>query len=406
MLREAIEYARDLANFYYVIATRRALKRGDSRADVPATSRSESEPTDDARLLQQGWDAVAAIHPDRMRLKVTEVIEETDTTVTLRSRRVDGQIPPFRAGQYVNVYTNVEGVETSRPYSISSAPESDHLDLTIKAVEGGFVAPHLARQLRPGDELTTSGPAGSFYYEPLIHGSDLVFIAAGSGITPFMSMIRHLDTLPDEERLRVHLLYGSRGEDVIFLDELESLSRRRDWLTVTISLTDAPSSWAGERGRVSGDLLRRILAAAHSKMFYICGPEGLATSMTRELESLGVEKHRVTRELFGGPVDVTRERNWPEEIRGDDTFEVTVVNHGTITVNAGESLLNSLERNHLALPSRCRSGQCSSCRIRVVDGPTFSLADGAGRRGDDERNNFAHACVTYPVGDLQLSLKS
>jgi ferredoxin-NADP reductase len=164
---------------------------------------------------------VSRLHPRRMRLRVTEIIQETPTTKTLRFERTDGPPPPFRPGQYVNLFVDVDGILTSRPYSISSPPPtgegSGTIDLTIRDKPGGFVAPYLLNQVQVGDELETTGPAGTFYHEPLIDGEDLVFLAGGSGITPFMSIIR--DTLGKGEEtspLQIHLLYGSRvPEDVI-----------------------------------------------------------------------------------------------------------------------------------------------------------------------------------------------
>ncbi|MCP4594708.1 MAG: hypothetical protein GY842_28580, partial [bacterium] len=157
---------------------------------------------------------VSAIHPRRMRLRVTEIIQQTPTTKTFRCQRTDGPLPPFRPGQYVNVFVDVDGVLTSRPYSIASPPPGGDkggslLELTVRDKPGGFVAPYLLHEVQVGDELETPGPQGSFYHEPLTDGDELVFLAGGSGITPFMSIIRDAfgagaETAP----LRIHLFYG------------------------------------------------------------------------------------------------------------------------------------------------------------------------------------------------------
>lgn len=176
---------------------------------------------------------VSRLHPKRMRLRVMEIIEETPTTKTFRLERTDGPLPPFRPGQYVNLFVDVDGVLTSRPYSISSAPPLGEteggpftLDLTVRDKPDGFVAPYLLNEIQIGDEVETTGPAGSFYHEPLIDGDELVFLAGGSGVTPFMSVIRDAvrrggDTPPQQ----IHLLYGSRmADDVIYGDELVRLA--------------------------------------------------------------------------------------------------------------------------------------------------------------------------------------
>jgi ferredoxin-NADP reductase len=128
---------------------------------------------------------VSRLHPRRMRLRVIDAIQETPTTKTFRLERCDGPLPPFRPGQYLNVFVDVDGVLTSRPYSISSPPppsEGDTLDLTVRDKAAGFVAPYLLSEIQVGDELETTGPEGSFYHEPLIDGDELVFLAGAAAL--------------------------------------------------------------------------------------------------------------------------------------------------------------------------------------------------------------------------------
>ena len=113
--------------------------------------------------------AIETHHPKRLHLEVSEVIDETPTTRTFRLRDPDGELPPFLAGQYVALH--VDG--TSRPYAISSSPaRRDHWDLTVRRVPGGRVSNLLLDSLRIGDEVTTSGPMGTFHHNPLFHGDD------------------------------------------------------------------------------------------------------------------------------------------------------------------------------------------------------------------------------------------
>ena len=171
---------------------------------------------------------VSQLHPKRMRLRVQEISQATPTAKTVHFERTDGPLPPFRAGQYVSVLVDVDGVLTSRPYSIASPPGSSYLELTVRDKPGGFVAPYLLNELRVGNELETTGPSGGFYHEPLIDGDDLVFLAGGSGITPFMSIIR--DAIQHDRPFKMHLLYGSRTlDDVIYADELAQVTDRPDF---------------------------------------------------------------------------------------------------------------------------------------------------------------------------------
>ena len=201
---------------------------------------------------------VSRIHPRRMNLRVAEILPQTATAKTFCFERIDGPLPPFRAGQYVNVMVNVEGVRTSRPYSISSAPMAERLELTVRDKPGGFVAPYLFNNLKVGDVLETTGPAGHFYHEPLIDGEDLVFLAGGSGITPFMSMIR--DTVQRQRPLKINLLYGSRTpEDVIFKSELEKLAAVCSNFTFSLVISEPPEGYAGLKGFLDSKLIAHLV---------------------------------------------------------------------------------------------------------------------------------------------------
>jgi ferredoxin-NADP reductase len=130
-------------------------------------------------------------HPKKVSLKVAEIIEETPSAKTIRLVSPEAYLPPFQAGQYINLVVNAAGVVTSRAYSISSPPsQTAYYDITVRRVEDGFVSDCLLSRTRVGDGFDASSPAGNFYHNPLFHGEDLVFLAGGSGITPFMSMIR------------------------------------------------------------------------------------------------------------------------------------------------------------------------------------------------------------------------
>jgi ferredoxin-NADP reductase len=259
---------------------------------------------------------VSAIHPRRMRLRVVETVQETPTTKTFRCERTDGLLPPFRPGQYVNVFVDVDGVLTSRPYSIASPPGGETLDLTVRNKPDGFVAPYLLHEVKAGDELETTGPQGNFYHEPLIDGDDLVFLAGGSGITPFMSIIR--DALGRDEAtspLHFHLLYGSRvPDDVIYGDELAELAASYPSFDYTVVISEPPPGYDGLSGFLSAQLIREQIGDVTGKTFYVCGPNVMYDFCLAALEELGVPAYKIKRELYGPPDDVTQEPGWPAEL--------------------------------------------------------------------------------------------
>jgi len=344
---------------------------------------------------------VERLHPSRMQLLVDEVIQETPTTRTFRTRRVDGALPPFRAGQYVNLYVEVDGVHTSRPYSISSRPGEPWLDLTVRDVPGGFVAPHLLTHVAAGMELRCSGPLGTFYYEPLNHGRQLVMLAGGSGITPFASMLR--DMAAADWPCRVWLLYGCRTpEEVVFGEELRQMARDAERFDLSVVISEPPARFRGKKGLLDAGRIRREAGSVRGKTFYVCGPAAMYDFCLPQLDELGVERHRIKRELYGPPVDVTRVPGWPQGVTSETTFTVQV-GERTIEAAAGEPLLCSLERHGLAPPSICRSGECSLCRSRLLDGDVFT-PPGVGVREADRRYGYIHPCVSYPISDITIRI--
>jgi ferredoxin len=139
------------------------------------------------------------------------------------------------------------------------------------------------------------------------------------------------------------------------------------------------------------------------KTFYICGPNVMYDFCLAALTELGVPRHKINRELYGPPDDVTQEPGWPEGLSADTMFSVEVEGRETIQAPAGEPLLNSLERYGIVVPAVCRAGECSACRTRLLSGQVFMPAH-TGLRESDRQHGYIHACVAYPLTDLQVRL--
>jgi len=381
----------------------------DMRRCIPAIQHIVKSRTtnDGADYTKQSYGesvqkAVESIHPRKMRLRVTEAIQETPSTKVYRLTRTDGPFPPFRPGQYVNVFIEIDGIKTSRPYSIASEPGSRYMELAIRDNPSGFAAPYLLNNLKVGSELETTGPAGYFYYEPLIDGNDLVFLAGGSGITPFMSMIRH--TAKHSRNLKINLLYGSRSpKDVIYKIELNHIAAEFAGFKYSLVISEPPKGYKGSKGFLDAKNIKKLAGDIAGKTYYICGPDAMYECSTAALSELGVPKRKIRRELYGPPNDVTKEPGWPKEISAKDNFQIEVVNLKTITASAGEPLMNSLERNGLVIPAVCRSGACSACRIRLVSGKVF-MPEHVWLRESDRNEGYIHACMSYPISALKIQL--
>jgi ferredoxin-NADP reductase len=346
---------------------------------------------------------IRRLHPDRLNLCVADIIDETPSTKTFRLVSKDNYLPPFQAGQYIALFLEVDGIRTSRPYSISSQPNQiGFYDITARRVENGLVSNYLLDEVKRGDFWVSSGPAGNFYFNPLIHKKTMVCIAGGSGITPFMSMIREIT----DRRLdrNVYLFYGNKTtEDIIFDEALTHLSERFDNIKYIPVIEEPNADYGGACGFITREVMREVLEDFQDKSFFICGPQGLYDFCLPELEELGIPRRKIRQEMYGAPPNIWEYPGWPNGIGKDDVFSVKVKKGRALEARAGEPLLVSLEKSGVVVPSLCRSGECSMCRIKVLSGKVFQPA-GVAVRTSDRQFGYVHACMSYPVEDLEILL--
>jgi len=355
--------------------------------------------------VEQGdvQDYVRRLHPERLLLKVTDIVEETPSAKTFRLVPTDGGLPPFQAGQYICVYCEIGGVRTGRPYSLSSPPnQRGHYDITVKAVEDGFVSTFLLEGVRRGDTLETSGPEGHFHYNPILHDRAMVLLAGGSGVTPFMSMIR--EALESGLDRTFWLFHGDRtAGEAMFRDELlDCAARFPDFHYIPVLENPSPG-YEGACGYITGDLVRREIGGAAGKTFFICGPAEMYRFCVPEILSLEVPPRKVRREVFGPPRSISLSPGWPGEVLEADVFEVSVRGGRTVPAKAGEPLLVALERAGILVPSLCRSGECSRCRLKLLSGRVYQ-PEGALVRRSDRENGYIHSCAAYALQDLEILL--
>lgn len=346
-------------------------------------------------------ECIGRLHPARMRLQVADIKKETESAGTLRLVSKDQDLPPFQAGQYISLSIETGGIRTSRPYSISSPPnQTGYYEITVRRVENGLVSEYLLDQVKRGDVLESSGPCGLFHYNPIFHDSTMVCIAGGSGITPFMSMIQEVIECGLDRT--IYLFYGNRtSTDVIFHDRLRSVAEKFDNIHYIPVIEEPEKGYDGAKGLITGILIKGAIGDINSKTFYLCGPQAMYDFCLKELEQLGVPARKTRREVYGAPVNVSEQPGWPEGLKEDKVCRVMVNEGSAFEAPAGQPLLVALEKNGLKVPSRCRSGQCSMCRVKLVSGKVFQPS-GTPVRSSDRRFGYVHSCVSYPLEDLEI----
>lgn len=342
------------------------------------------------------------IHPKSLELKVVSITEQNHLAKTIRFESTSGYLPVFEAGQYVNLFTEIDGVRTSRPYSISSSPdERDHIEITVARIQTGFVSDYFLDQVKVGDIFEANGPAGVFTYNPIFHKKTSVFLAGGSGITPFLSMSRQI--LSRGEDREVHLIYGCRSaENAIFHKEFMEMNEKYENFKYHLVVSGEDESWTGERGFIDQAMISKLVPDVNACTYYICGPQIMNDFCEKELKAMGIPKKRIRREMFGASQNVTSEPGWPKALTGEEVFHITIGDKKYPAITS-ESILTSLERAGVRVNVCCRSGECSLCRVKLVSGNVF-LSKGMLLRLADEKYGYIHSCKSFPIGDIEIQL--
>jgi ferredoxin-NADP reductase len=237
----------------------------------------------------------------RLNWQLADVVELVDETPRVRSivLRCPGW-PGHLAGQHVDVRLTAEdGYEAQRSYSIASAPEDEHLVLTVERLQEGEVSPYLVDVLRPGDQLELRGPIGGYFVWKESLGGPLLLLAGGSGIVPLRSMLRH--RAATHSSVAARLLYSSRSlGEVIYRQELELLNSSKN-VEVFFTLTrEWPEGWNGHRRRIDEELLREISwSPGERPLVYVCGPTAFVERAADLLVASGHDAGRIKTERFG-----------------------------------------------------------------------------------------------------------
>ena len=345
---------------------------------------------------------VKKIHENHLNLIINEIIDTGKDAKIFRFVSENGYLPPFEAGQYINIFMDIDGVRVSRPYSLSSSPrERSYYELTIAKIATGFVSEYMLTKAKVGDKITANGPSGVFRYQPVFHKKKSLFLAGGSGITPFLSMVREIcDAGLDRD---IVLIYGASSKDkALYYDEFEAYAKMHDNFKFHLVVSGDDPTWEGERGFLTKELISRLVPDYAERTSYICGPQIMNTFCEEALRDLGLKTKQIRREMFGAAGDITKEAGWPSEVSKEQVFNLTVGDQ-TIPARADEPILVALERAKIRVNVCCRSGECSLCRVKLVDGHVF-LSKGIMLRKADEKYGYIHSCKAYPISDLTIEL--
>ncbi len=345
----------------------------------------------------------AAAHRTFHTLTVTDVEQLTDDAAAVTFGLPAGlrDVFDFAAGQSLTLRRTVDGVEHRRTYSIC-APAGSAPRIGVREVPDGLFSSWLVREVRPGDQVEVLPPSGSFRADPAEGGRHLC-IAAGSGITPMLSIVSTVLGNPDAQ---VTLLYGNRTtSSVMFAEELADLKdAHHDQLDLVHVLSREPRDVELFSGRLDGERLRelltRVVPVGDMDHVWLCGPFGMLTEARAVLEELGVPAERVHFELFWVDAPPPELRHADRVVEGA-TSEVTVILDGRSTTSAmpqDKKLLDAAQEVRADLPFACKGGVCGTCRAKVRAGEVDMVRNYA-LEPDEVAAGFVLTCQTFPVSD-------
>ena len=351
------------------------------------------------------------LHPDKQFVTIGEIKVWDDNcksfTFVPDPERGTEQLAFFKAGSYLSVFLDVNGMKLTRPYSISSSPQEaldGKVTLTIKRVPGGIASNYMLDHWKVGDKVTLTGPLGEFVYLPVRDGSTVIGVAGGSGITPFHSFAKAI--AEGDEDFNLVLLYGSRTEkDILFKDEFDAIQKQTGKVKVVHVLSDEEKP-GFEHGFITADLIRKY-APAEDYSIFLCGPAGMYSFLDKQIETLHLERKWVRHELQGEVHNPEKLPDYPADRTIPAEVKITVRICGeeqTITASTGDTILQSLEKNGIAAPAHCRSGECGWCHSLLLSGEVYCPKHLEHRREADFDFGYIHPCCTFPLSDIAVEV--
>lgn len=313
-------------------------------------------------------------------LKIKEVRRESPDCISLAFEVPEAQKNTFTfiQGQYLTLKAKIENESVRRSYSICSAPCENELRVAIKRVDGGVFSTWANTAIRAGDTLEVMPPQGNFFTPLITEASkNYVAFAAGSGITPVISIIK--ETLSKEPKSRFTLVYSNRSRSsIIFFETLEALKNKYlDRFNLILLLSREKMDTPLHFGRINREKLGQLaslIAYKNADAFFICGPEELIVNVRGFLQESGIDAQKIHFELFGTPGQYKKaaaEKAGAVVSEGPKSHVVVKLDGRTFTFDLAfdsESILDAASRNGADVPYSCKGGVCCTCRAKLIEG--------------------------------------
>ena len=318
-------------------------------------------------------------------LKIKEVKRETKDCVSLLFNVPDDLQTKFKfvQGQYITLRAEVNGEDIRRSYSICSSPFSGELRVAVKKISEGKFSTYANQSIQKGDDIKVMPPMGSFFTS-LIASQNKIYaaFAAGSGITPIISIIRA--TLSHEQSSVFHLFYGNKSfETIIFKSDLEELETKfGDRLKVHHILSREDSVDPLFKGRITAEKCKsfngNLFDANTLDEVFLCGPEEMIFQVKDCLIELGLSQSNIHFELFNSSKSIDDVSGYAGDKSGIESVSKSRISHVEVLVDAesfefdlsssGETILDAALAVDADVPFACKGGVCCACKAKVIEG--------------------------------------
>lgn len=339
--------------------------------------------------------------PQFHTLAIKEIIKETRASVSILFEIPEdlSKTFSFTSGQYVTLRTLINGEEVRRAYSICSSKNSGELRVAIKTIKDGLFSNYAFNELKAGDFLEVAPPEGNFILKTESNQlKNYLGFAAGSGITPILSMIKTV--LEEEPKSTFTLVYGNKtAEDTIFKNELDAFAKKfiaRFNLKYVFSQQETDGSLFGriDKSAVNFVVRNKFKHLTFDDVF-ICGPEEMIQTVSDTLTEDGFKKENIKYELFVSSADTK------DVSTGEGLSEITVLvddEETTFTMDQKDTILAASLRHNLDAPYSCQGGVCSSCMAKVTEGKAVMSANSI-LTDDEIEEGFILTCQAHPTTD-------
>lgn len=377
----------------------------------PATGRLRGFPESSAAPVQNSEsERPAAARRVRdescIDARVADIIEETHDVTTFRLTCQSMPDFAYQPGQFVTCLLDINGVTVQRAYSLSSSPSRPgSIELTVKRVPGGLVSNWLCDRIRPGDRISLRRPSGRFTCTPQ-PSPKLLFIAAGSGITPVMSMCRWL--FDSREDVDVQILASFRTpRDIIFRNELALMAARNNRFRLGLTVTgDCRTSghWMGFTGRINREMIALFAPDYPERQIFLCGPDPFMADVRSMLRELDFDLSRLRCESFASRQAAAPEANSARPEASVGASHLVRFKKSGLVVQADENvtLLELAERHGIEIDYNCRCGTCGECEVKCFG--EVSITPECEIDARQRAAGFVYACTTSARSDLELDV--